>query len=364
MKKRIFISVTNDISYDQRILKTASSLCRFGYEVTIVGRYKSNSIEIRSSEFKIHRFKLFFTKGKPFYLEYALRLSFYLLTHSMDILCAVDLDTILPNVLIGKWKSKPVIYDAHEYFTEVPELTERKFEKTVWKFIEKFSIPRCVSMYTVGEGIADLFRKEYRRSVDVIYNYPRLRSERVKTFKEKPIVIYQGDLNEGRGVDKFLEAMHWMPYVEFWVAGDGYDRSRLEQLAKELDVASRVRFLGYISPEKLGEYTQKASLGINLLENKGLNYFLSIANKFFDYIQSGVPVLTMNFPEYQKINDRYQVAVLIDDLSPTAIRDAVSSILTDEDKYNELVKNCDIANRFLTWESQEEKLRSIYRNVE
>ena len=93
---------------------------------------------------------MIFSKGKFFYLEYNLRLFFYLMFQSFDILCAVDLDTILPNVLIGKLKGKLVIYDAHEYFTEVPELVDRKLEKSVWKWIERHFITKCSKMYNVS----------------------------------------------------------------------------------------------------------------------------------------------------------------------------------------------------------------------
>jgi glycosyltransferase involved in cell wall biosynthesis len=280
------------------------------------------------------------------------------------MLCAVDLDTIIPNVIASKIKNRPLIYDAHEFFTEVPELTNRRLEKFIWNCVEKICIPQCNKMYTVGDGIAELFRAKYHRECEVIYNYPNSKPIKARIVKEKPIIIYQGDLNEGRGLREAIEAMTGISDAELWILGDGYERNDLEELSRHHGVTDRVKFLGYILPADIDGYTSQAYLGLNLFENKGLNYYYSLANKFFDYIQNRVPVLSMNFPEYRRINEQYNIAILIDNIDAMTIQAAINSILNDKMKYNELVKNCDIALRFLNWEVQEEKLRSIYHDVE
>ncbi|WP_205127803.1 hypothetical protein, partial [Okeania hirsuta] len=60
-------------------------------------------------------------------------------------------------------------------------------------------------------------------------------------------------------------------------------------LTKELDLQKQVKFLGYLDPEELRRITPQAHLGLNLLENKGLSYYYSLANKTFDYLQAGLP---------------------------------------------------------------------------
>lgn len=366
MPKKILISVTNDIAYDQRMQKTATTLVSAGFEVKIIGRWKKTSKEYNPDFFSVKRFSIFFSKGKFFYLEYNLRLFFYLMFQSFDILCAVDLDTILPNVLIGKLKGKPVIYDAHEYFTEVPELVDRKLEKSIWKWIERLCIPQCAKMYTVSRGIADLFENEYKKPCEVIYNFPRMISE--KKLKLKPqdstnIIIYQGDLNEGRGLDIAIKGLVLIPNFQLWIVGDGYDRPNLESLAKSDGVENRVKFFGYIAPKDLSNLTSQADFGLNLLENKGLNHYYSLANKQFDYIQVGIPPISMKFPEYEYFNNLYPCSILLDELSVETFVNQLTKALSDKNSYSDLQKNCDIAAQFLNWEAQEIKLSSIYHNV-
>lgn len=366
MPKKILISVTNDIAYDQRMQKTATTLVSAGFEVMIIGRMKKTSSDFMPDLFSIHRFNLLFSKGKFFYLEYNLRLFFYLLFHRFDILCAVDLDSILPNVLVGKLKGKPIIYDAHEYFTEVPELVDRKLEKSIWKWVERFSIPQCTKIYTVSNGIADLFKKEYDKPCEVIYNFPKitqLRPQKTNSNSTTKILIYQGDLNEGRGLDIAIKSLNLLPNLNLWIVGDGYDRANLVALSKFENVVERVKFHGYISPIDLPNLTAQADFGLNLLENKGLNHYYSLANKHFDYIQAGIPPISMNFPEYKYFNDQYPCAILIDELTVEAFVYQLTKVLEDENTYLDLRKNCDIAAPNLNWEAQEIKLSSIYHNV-
>lgn len=364
MPRSIIISVTNEIAYDQRMLKTAQTLVDNGFEVSIVGRMKrsSSATDLKHVSFNTYRFDLFFSSGKFFYLEYNLRLIFYLMFQSADIYCAVDLDTILPNYIISKLKGKPLIYDAHEYFTEVPELQGRAFEKSIWKWIERRTLPYCDKIYTVSQGIADMFQNEYKKHVEVICNFPRKQTKLFDVHKEN-IIIYQGDLNEGRGLEMAIKAMDNLPNWKLWIVGDGYHRMVLESIVNQLQFNERVVFWGKKTPVELKDLTNKAKFGINLLENKGLNYYYSLANKFFDFIQAGVIPISMNFPEYRRIQEQYNCSILIEQLDESEFLASFQSVISDENKYCDLVKNCDIAASFLTWENQEEKLCSIYNNV-
>lgn len=255
-----------------------------------------------------------------------------------------------------------MIYDAHEYFTEVPELADRRFEKSIWKWVERKAIPQCRSMYTVSNQLAILFNREYNLKADVIYNYP-FSLNRKFTIQKENIIVYQGDLNVGRGLELAIQAMRKLEGYILVIIGDGYHRLYLENWMTQCGVNERVEFKGKLTPDELKSYTQRARFGLNLLENKGLNYYYSLANKFFDYIQAGVIPITMNFPEYQRIQGEYNCAILINALDEEEYLSAFDRVISDENNYLDLLKNGDIAASFLTWENQEEKLCSIYKNV-
>jgi glycosyltransferase involved in cell wall biosynthesis len=363
LMKKIIFTVTTDLNFDQRMIRICSSLANAGYDVLLVGRLLKNSKPIDNQSFMQKRLFCFFQKGKLFYAEYNLRLFFYLLLQKFDTICAIDLDTILPCFLVGKMKNKVVVYDAHEYFTEVPEVVERAFTKRIWEAIADFCIPRIKYCYTVGEGLAAIFSKRYAVDFQVIRNISIAKNANfVVGKKEKKIILYQGALNVGRGLEQYIEAMQWIENAELHLAGDGDIRLVLEQLVRDFKVENKVVFLGKLKPNELTQTTQKAFLGLNLLENKGLSYYYSLANKTFDYIQAEIPALHPDFPEYQAIMKQYEVGVLLD-LDAQKIANCISNLLSDEKKYAYLQAECKRAKAIFTWENEEQKLIDFYRNM-
>ena len=136
-KTKVIFSVTNCICYDQRVLKMAETVSKLNCEITIIGRKSGDYCNPDSVPFRTVRFKMFFKKGFLFYKFFNIRLFIYLLFNKCDLLVSNDLDTLLPNFLVAKLKRMPLVYDSHEYFTEVPELHNRLFVKWVGRVLRK-----------------------------------------------------------------------------------------------------------------------------------------------------------------------------------------------------------------------------------
>lgn len=344
----------------QRICRT---LAENGYVVTLVGRSLPHSLPLETTSFAQHRLRCRFRKGLLFYAEYNLRLCWYLLFASYDVVCSIDLDTLPAGCFSTVLRRKRRVFDAHEYFTEVPEVTKRIVVKKTWELISRICLPFYKHAYTVGEGLADIFTKKYGLPFAVIRNVP-VSTNAPLTEKEKPyILLYQGALNEGRGIETALEALQHLPDVHLWLAGEGDLSTALRNRAEALGLGGKVKFLGFVKPADLPYNTAQAWLGINLLENKGLSYYYSLANKFFDYIQAGVPVLTMNFPEYRALNAQWEVGVLLDELQPEAVANAINKLLNDKGLYQKLQGNCLAARKSWNWESEQKTLLEFWRDV-
>ncbi len=365
--KRIICTVTNDLSYDQRMIRICSSLAKNGYSVTLVGRKLSHSKPLSAQPFHQKRLKLFFNKGKLFYLEYNIRLFIFLLFSKFDIVNAVDLDTLTPGFLVSRIRGRACVYDAHEYFTEVPELVERPMVQKAWSKLADFILPRLSYCYTVGDCLSQIFYKKYGVDFEVIRNVPFGKNPNPLNPATKPetpfIVLYQGALNDGRGLEEAIQAMANLVEVELWLAGEGDLSDELRELAAKMNLGNKVKFLGKLTPSELLPITEKAHLGLNLLKNKSLNYYYSLANKAFDYIQASVPSLNMDFPEYRKINDTYSVFILMKKLDPLAIAHEIELIRKNKSRYASLVENCQKASRHFTWENEEQKLLDFYQKI-
>lgn len=359
-KKRIVFTVTNDLVTDQRMIRICNSLQHAGYQVTLVGRLRSSSTELPKQVFKQHRLVCTYQSGPLFYLEFNLRLLFWLLTNTFDIYGAVDADTILPCTLASGIKQKKMVFDAHEYYTEVPELCKRPIVKAIWQQVLNACVSKAKLAYTVGGELANLFAAQFGIPFFVVHNMPVKKQYQVGDKPQK-IVWYQGDLNEGRGLEETILACKGLP-VQLHIAGDGLLKKQLTQLVEQHQLTNQVTFVGKIKPHELHAYTQRAWVGINVLAPQSLSYQYSIANKFFDYVQAHVPSICANFIEYQKLNAQHEVALLCGCTS-NEIREKLVYLLNNETKYNQLVQNCAEAAKQWVWEGEEVKLLSLYQTV-
>jgi glycosyltransferase involved in cell wall biosynthesis len=353
--KHIIIAVTNDIHYDQRMQRIAGSLSNH-YTTTLVGRTKFKGQRPPSlSNVSTHLLPCRFTKGKWFYLEYQLRLMLYLFRSQFDAIYCVDLDTLWGGFPMAYLRRKKRIFDAHEYFTEVPEVIHRPFIRYAWMVTARIWIPKSHLCFTVNQSLADIFVKKYEVLFTAIHNMPIFKEGNVPDKKPEKIILYQGVLNMGRGLEEIISTMPLLPDYQLWIAGEGDLSKTLRELAHTLNVSRQVHFLGYLKPIELDRITPLCSIGINLLYGTSLNYYYSLANKFFDYVQAGIPQITMDFPVYQKFNTQFQVALLIEDLQKDTLCAAIKA-LENEQLYHQLKDNCFKASKTWVWQSESQQL--------
>lgn len=357
----IYFIVTNDLTYDQRMIRIASSLANAGYTIKLVGRKLSKSVSLLKQPFQQKRINCLFTKGKLFYFEYNIRVFFYLLFKKMDCLGAIDLDTILPCYFISKIKKVQRVYDAHELFCEMKEVVRRPDVYKVWKKIEKYAVPKFVNGYTVSKPIADEFRKMYSVNYEVIRNLP-LKQDIQIPLKEGKYILYQGAVNEGRGFEIIIPAMK-IVNAPLIICGDGNFMQEAKRLVSENGLNNKIIFKGAVAPQQLQTYTHNAWVGINVIEDKGLNNYYSLANRFFDYMQAGVPQLCVDFPSYRVINEQFEIAVLITDLTPENVAKQLNILLEDEALYRRLQQNCLQARETFNWQNEEHQLISFYKTL-
>lgn len=359
--KRLVFAVTNDLSYDQRMIRICTSLSGAGYAVTLIGRRWHKTPPVPDQPFRQKRLFCFFKKGKISYLEYNIRLFFYLLFQKADAVCAIDLDTILPFYIVSVLKRVPRIYDAHELFCEMKEVVTRPLIYRAWKLTERFTVPRFQYGYTVNEAITGELFRMYGVQYEVIRNVPVLQPLSIPAKPEK-YILYQGAVNEGRSFETLIPAMQYVN-TRLVICGDGNFMEQARQLVQQYRLQEKVIFKGRILPSELKQYTKLAWAGVTLFENTGLNNFHSLGNRFFDYLHAGLPQLCVNYPAYQEINNQHVVAVLIDDLAPETIARGLNELLNNENLYTVLQQNCLQARQVFNWQEEEKKLLRFYKNI-
>ncbi len=369
--KKVHLSVTNDVFTDQRVNKMAQTLHAMGFEVYITGVRRKDSKAFSPLYARVKRISMMFHRKFMFYAEYNLKLFFYLLFKRFDLLVSNDLDTLLPNHLVAFFKRKPLVYDAHEYFTGTPEVVSRPLVQRFWKNLEKFLFPRQKTIITVNHSMATLYGNEYGKKLHVVRNFPRYKAPRgsipadeLSLPPDKDIILLQGSgINIDRGGEELVMAMrpeYGLKHVLLLIIGSGDVIPKLKSMAGKEGLNNRVWFLDKMSPEELHEYTIHAKIGASLDKGSNLNYRYSLPNKLFDYMMAGVPQLTTRLPEIEAIVTKYNTGMLIRNHDPAHIAQCIRDMLSDRDRWNTWHLNSLKAAKELCWENEEKIVRKIY----
>lgn len=106
------------------------------------------------------------------------------------------------------------------------------------------------------------------------------------------VVLYLGRLEEVKGLPYLLEAFASLQRDDavLILAGTGSERSRLERFAQEKGIADRVRFAGYVPPEKAVPYYALAWVYVlsSITLHEGKELWGLVVNEAFN---QGVPVI-------------------------------------------------------------------------
>jgi len=332
-----------------------------GFGVLLVGRILPLSLPVNNREYQTKRFKLFFKTGALFYVEYNFRLFLFLFFIKFDVLLANDLDSLTANFLVSKLKSKPLVYDSHEYFTEVPELINRPKVQRIWEWLEQKMVPKIKFAYTVCNSIAKVYEEQYGTKFKVVRNIPReSKTAVIKKENSNKIILYQGAVNIGRGLEQAILAMKYINEAKLIIAGDGDIKKQLEDRVEKENLGKRVEFVGRLPIEELSKLTVKADLGLSIEEDLGLNYRFALPNKLFDYIQAQVPVLVSNLPEMVAIVKQYQIGEITTSLEPKELAEKINYALFNNRKRKEWINNLKVAAKELTWEKEEKIIYEIF----
>jgi len=370
-QKRVYMTVSSDLATDNRVHRSCTALQELGFEVNLIGRRKKGSPVMPERSYATKRFKLAFEKGAPFYALLNLRFFLVLSFSKLDYIYANDLDTLPAAFLASKIKRKPLLYDSHELFTEVPELVNRPQIQKFWRTIEKWLLPNLKEMITVNESIAKIFNDQYKINTNVVRNVPQKREtlnalSRIELGLEahqKMLIIQGSGLNVQRGIEEAVMAMAQIDNAILFLVGDGDVIPNVKKLVAQNALQDKVRFVSRLPYQELMRYTAAADLGLALDKPLSLNYQLALPNKVFDYIQGQTPILASPLIEIKQLIEKYDCGEILETVSPECIAKSINQLFDNPDRLAQLKKNCVTAAQRENWDMDQETLKQVIRRV-
>ena len=352
--------MSNDGFTDQRVRKQCDSFSGNGYD-TILFCKKLNPGNKEQQSVKTHRIGLAFRSGFLFYAALNIRLFFALLSSKADLFYANDLDTLPANYLASIFRKKPLIYDSHEYFTEVPEVQNRPFVKSVWKYFERKCITRASLVITVSDSIAKLLQEKYNlNEVMVVRNVPQTNfnpkpytKDEIGIDPAKFLMILQGaGINVDRGAEELVAAMPYLSETVLLIIGTGDAIPQIKKESKRLKLEEKVIFIGKLPYEEMMRYTTTADLGVSIDKDTNINYRYSLPNKLFDYARAGIPVLVSDLVEVRRIVEKYETGELIPSHKPEEIAKSIRHLRENDALLEKYKTNTGRLNEALNWDKE------------
>lgn len=374
--KKVANLVFNPFINDSRVLKESQSLAQNGYQVEVIAhQYKNLSDEESVLDFNVKRFVYFdraLTQSKlgklRLYLKYLLKSVHYV--KKFDILHCNDLNTLPIAFIVKKFFNKniKVIYDAHEYETEVYGLGG--LQKKLVKFLENFLIQYVDGVICVSDAIANEYKKFYNiEKPTLVLNTPYFQNIEKKDIfrkifnisKDKTIFLYQGGFSRGRGIEILLEAFKKLDKKNAVIVFMGYGELEDEILASATQYEN-IYFHQAVTPDILLEYTSSADFGILFYENNCLNHYYCSPNKMFEYLMAELPVIVSNLYEMKRLVNENFLGIVAQKNSADGLKQAIEeALLLDKEILNTNIKK---VNKMYNWQQQEKALLELYRKVE
>ncbi len=382
----LHVSLTN-LKNESRVLKETNSLSVHNIfnMIYIVGLHE-DGVELEESIDKkrlITRIKLksrilpknLFSQSLK-YLEFTFQVLYKYRKKNIKVVNIHSLGLLPVGILFKFFYKTKLIYDAHEYETEIQGLMGVR--KKLSKIIEKTFIKYCDKTIVVSESIENEYKRLYPNlsKPSVVLNTPIYKKiEKKDLFREKlgiatnkTIFLYQGNLSRGRGIETLIETFkdlnannqqlttNNIPCIVFM--GYGPLEETIKQESKQHE---NIYFYPAVNPDILLDYTSSADFGISTIEDSCLSYRYCLPNKMFEYLMAEIPVIVSNLDEMKRLVKENGIGVVAKENTPTGLKKAIEEIVMLNK--TKLQKNIQKVKHIYNWEEQEKVLLQIYKEL-
>jgi len=285
-----------------------------------------------------------------------------------EMVHAHDVNTLPTGWLAARLSGAGLIYDAHEISGDREGY--RKLRRAVF-VVEKLLMPGAVAVITTTDMRAKYFARTYGRARPlVLQNRPRRAQHQHKDktllrlrfgiTEDRPIILYQGGLQPGRGLEMLVRVAAQIEDAAFVLVGNGQSSGALSDMVVEMGLQERVFVLPAVPLDELPAITASADIGVQPIENTCLNHYTTDSNKLFEYLHAGLPVVASALPEVAKVIVPYGCGLIFKPGDSQALRAALETMVQDTAMRAECAENAEHAAAAYCWENQEQVLLKIY----
>ena len=392
-RRSVFMIVQNGVLNDSRVLKTAQTVRRLGYRVTVFGRHlQPRELDLEYSTFTIkllpHPSLRLEAEGrwepdvdKRDYSEIvridAEQLEPHLRDGRPDIVHTHDMNGLAVGADLferGMLENVAWVHDVHEYvrgLTIIPPALQSYCQS-----VQDKAIGWPDALTSVSEPLATLLKTDHAlaRAPRIVLNTPR-RSDfdpddrrdirgRLGLARDVPLLVYGGNINPMRGVDLIVDALarRRSDHLALVTNSRGPAVDALKEQAKRLGVDDRVHYHAYVPFTNVTSFLRSASVGMSPIRSY-LNVEIALPTKLFEYIHAGLPVVSSQLRTMEAFIERESCGTVFPLDDPSTLAEKIEAALTLAATPDFSEKQTALARRFC-WEEQEKVLEEIYDEID
>ena len=393
--KRVLMLTISHIDIDPRINKVARTLVSGGYEVDILCYQNQENVAQIVEEVvlpgiryvRVPRESQWQGRNNRVSLWYQEELRRAGAQRVYDYVHANDLTTLLVGWILARTRGVPLIYDAHEMWSENVIFDNREWVpmpprvRTIARYYEGFLVKYVDLLISVSPSICQEFQRRYklRQPPSLLANYTELALARngpctlpsirdlCDLSPEHFITLYLGGVNPLRNIESVIQAHQYLPdKCVFVIRGPGveYCQAQYQDLAKSLGVEQRIFYLPPVAMDEVILGAAGANCGIVMLRNICKNFYWFYPNKFFEYMLAGLPVAVSHFPDVTAHVEREKCGVIFDPESPQSIAEAIRWLYEHPQEAQEMGRRGrEGVLREYNWEAASEGLLQAYQKL-
>jgi len=266
--------------------------------------------------------------------------------------------------------NKRILWDLHE-------LPYEMMGNPIFKLMLKYIIRRCKVVLHVNNARCEYMINEGcfldRSNHFILRNFPNFEDvdnvydEKYHQFvdwkADRKCIYLQGLNNDGRSAYESVEVIMKSKELAAVVVGS-YDQNSLARLKHEWgdDLAKRIFFAGKIAQMKIPQYVKECYASMIFYKNIRANNYYCEANRFYQSVIMGLPVVVGSNPPMKELVDKYGFGVAIeDDGSDVAkIEAGLNKVLSNYDEYHQ---NNLLYRDNLLWNKQENTIKQIIEKL-
>ena len=268
-------------------------------------------------------------------------------------------------------KSIKLVYDAREYLPGLAHVNARTVASYV--DLEREYLRHFDAIVTVSDGLAEWLVRDYGlvQTPSLVYNAPAVGPAKGRaTIREDlnlpddvPIAVYAGGVNPERGVETAILALAHVPEVHLAVVAHANPKlvAHLNELARSTGVIDRFHIVPFVDAEDVVEYLSSATIGLSTLL-RAPNHDIALTNKFCEYIQAGLLVVTSDTPTQQQITVKLGIGAVYRAGDPESLARAITDVLTRADEIRIRLADPALRKNF-AWSTQAATLRDVYSSL-